>query len=146
MLADLRAYDECLESFSRPLLERTQYELDDEGRMTVTSENTDLYRYVDFTRMAEYLYSCIAQAIRKDFAEELRFLAGFDTAKRAVDAIVDLPDRLVSLFIRLCASNGWKLPKVKRDAHFSMLTEDEIVRLENAVSEAFEPSSPTPAK
>jgi hypothetical protein len=137
ILADLRAYDDCLESFSKPLLEKVRFELDNDARMTVLGDTADLYRYIDFTQMAEYLFACVEKAIRDDFAAELKFLAGFDAAKRAVEARVDLPDPLVNLFIRVCAQNGWKLSKTKRESHFSMLTDDEIATLESAIRHAF---------
>ena len=53
-------------------------------------------------------------------------------------SVVDLPDRLVNLFVKACSQNGGKLSARKRDAHFSMLTDEEVSRLEAAVKRGFE--------
>ena len=137
ILADLGAYDACLEAFSRPLLGCVRYELDEDARMRVLDDTADHYRFIDCTPMAEYLFGCLERAIHSDLADELRFLVGFDAAKKAVEAQVDLPARLVTLFIRLCAQNGWRLSAAKRHL-FDVLRDDEIASLEGAVRDAFD--------
>lgn len=53
MQAKSAGYDECLESFSRPLLQVVDYTEHEDGSMTVHGETSGLYRYFDATRMAE---------------------------------------------------------------------------------------------
>jgi Fic family protein len=132
MLADPRAYDGCLERFSRPLLARLEYDLDRQGAMTVHGETADYYRYFDATAAAEYLYGVVEQTIERDLAGELDFLARFDAAWRELREIVDLPDRRLELFLRLCLGNRGKLSARKR-ALFAELADDEVAAMEDVV-------------
>jgi hypothetical protein len=50
---------------------------------------------------------------------------------------VDLPDRLIDLFIQLCLQNNGRLSARKREAHFAFLTDDEMAGMENAVREGY---------
>jgi ribosomal protein S21 len=65
---------------------------------------------------------------------ELELVLRFREARRAIENIVELPDRAANLFIKVCLGNGGKLSAVKRRAHFSKLTEKEIRAMERAVS------------
>lgn len=132
MLADPRAYDGCLERFSRPLLARLEYDLDPQGAMTVRGETADYYRYFDATAAAEYLYGVVERTIEHDLAGELDFLARFDAAWRDLREIVDLPDRRLELFLRLCLGNHGKLSARKR-ALFAELTDEELAGMEAVV-------------
>lgn len=137
-----REYEEVLESFSRPLLRQIEYSLDETGRMTVDGETLDLYRHPDLTPMAEALVEWLGAAIREELVTELRFLVDFDQAKRALQAIVDMPDRLIGLFVKLCRQNAGSISARKRERHFAKLTDDEIGRMEAAVREAFRIEAP----
>lgn len=128
-------YDEALETFSRPLMRRLSFDLDALGRMTVEGATADFYRYPDLTRMAEALIAWLDLAIREEFVAELELLVGFDGAQQALREIVDMPDRLIALFIKLCHQGGGTLSERKRKQHFGQLTSDEIRRMEEAVAE-----------
>lgn len=67
------------------------------------------------------------------FKNELIYLVNYDRAKKELQNIVDMPDRLIDLFITLTTYNDGKLSAGKRVAHFSMLTDDEIVQMERVV-------------
>jgi hypothetical protein len=138
MLRRTAEYDASLEAFSRPLGLLVDYELNDEGRMTVLNDTAVWYRYIDLTAQAEALFSFIQATIETELPAELRFLAGYDQAKAAIQQIVDLPDRALDLFIRVCLDNGGHLSARKRASHFPMLTDDEVGLLEQAVCEAFD--------
>jgi hypothetical protein len=43
----------------------------------------------------------------------LAFLANYDATKHAIRNIVDMPDRLIDLFIRFCFQNNGRLPARK---------------------------------
>ena len=47
-----------------------------------------------------------------------------------------MPDRLVDLFIRLTVQNKGVLSAAKRKNHFSMLTDEEIARMQQAIKES----------
>jgi len=131
-------YDASLETFSRPLKERSEYELDDQARMTVLNETRDHFRYIDFTAIAEALYRFIEETIEKELPAELRFLQHYDVARAAMRDVVDMPEPAANLFLRLCLQNNGRLSKAKRklDA-FTKLTSDEINALEETVRNAY---------
>lgn len=132
MLRQMDKYDETLEYFSRPLLERIEYRLNQRGEMTVLTDSVAFYRYLDMTRIAERLFEFVEATIKDELAGELDFLARYDAIKRGLQEIVDMPDRRMDLFICLCLQNKGHLAKGKRD-QFAGLTDDEIAAMEKAV-------------
>jgi hypothetical protein len=104
--------------------------------MKVHNETPRLYRYIDMTAQAEALFAFIERVIETDLVDELTFLRNYDAAKRAIQDIVDMPDRLIDLFIRLCFQNKGVLSSAKRNSQFPMLTNDEVARMQAAVKEA----------
>jgi hypothetical protein len=132
MLQQMRKYDETLESFSYPRLALTDYNLDAHGTMQVRGSTKRFYSCTDFTFICEQLYEFVEDTVLNQLPEELNFLARYDLTKKAMRNIVDMPDRLIDLFIRICAGNNGKMSKAKRQSHFSKLTDDEISRLEQA--------------
>lgn len=135
ILRDRRSYDEVLETFSRPLFDFIQWRWTAEQGIAVENETGDLYRYFDATALVEYLYDRVADTVRRDLKEELGFIAAFDRAFEAVREIVDMPDRLASLFVRLCLQNGGRLSAAKR-RQFLELDDAEIAAMEAAIHEA----------
>jgi len=132
MLRQMDKYDETLECFSRPLLERIEYRLNPRGEMTVLTETADFYRYPDMTRIAERLFEFVEATIEGELVGELDFLARHDRIKRGLQEIVDMPDRRLDLFIRLCLQNKGRLAKDKR-GQFAGLTDDEVAAMETVV-------------
>ncbi|MGE0075846.1 MAG: Fic family protein [Sphaerochaetaceae bacterium] len=137
MLKHPADYDASLEAFSRPLLGLIDYRLDDMGRMTVEDDTACWYRYMDMTSQAEALFAFVIKTIEDELVQELSFLANYDTAKRAIQDIIDMPDRLIDLFIRVCLQNNGSLSAKKRSAHFDFLTDDELVAMEHAVQDCY---------
>ncbi len=137
MLNDPQAYDASLEAFSRPLMKLVDYSLDEQGRMTVHNDMAKWYRYPDLTPQAEALFQFVERTIRIELVDELTFLANYDAAKRAIQEIVDMPDRQIDLFIRFCRQNEGHLSKSKRAGSFDFLTDDEVAQLEQAVEAAY---------
>jgi uncharacterized protein YggL (DUF469 family) len=117
-----------------PLVE---YTIDEEGRMTVLNDTAVWYRYMDMTPHAEALFHFIQETIQTELASELAFLANYDKTKRAIQEIVDMPDRLIDLFIRFCLQNNGRLSSRKRTSHFYFLEDEEIARMEQAVQSAY---------
>lgn len=131
-------YDASLESFSKPLLPLIDYKLDIHGRMTVTNDTRDFYRYVDCTTLTEILFSFVEETVDKELPAALLFLQQYDTARKLMREVVDLPNRHADFFVRLCLQNEGALSKSKRTLmEYASLTDDEIARLEAAVAEAF---------
>jgi hypothetical protein len=117
-----------------------EYTLDERGRMTVQNQTVDYYRYIDFTPQAEALFEFIRETIDVELVEELRFLTNYDTTKRAIQKVIDMPDRLIDLFIRCCLQNHGKLSKRKREEFFAMLSDDEVAAMEQAVQDSYQPA------
>ncbi|MFA4875038.1 MAG: Fic family protein [bacterium] len=131
-------YDASLEAFSRPLMGLVEYSLDDEGRMIVHNDTAVWYRYIDMTPQAEALFAFIERTIDTELVGELAFLVNYDRTKAAIQAIVDMPDRQIDLFIRFCLQNHGRLSAGKRTSHFAFLTDDEVARMEKTVRDAYE--------
>ncbi len=137
MLKNLAEYDASLETFSRPLMPLVEYSLDEEGHMTVENDTARWYRYIDMTPQAESLFRFIEQTIDMELVEELAFLANYDRTKKAIQEIVDMPDRQIDLFIRVCLQNNGRLSARKRAGSFDSLSDDEVARMEDAVQTAY---------
>lgn len=137
MLRDRDAYDASLEAFSRPLMRLVEYLLDDDGRMTVQNETARWYRYIDLTLQTEALFRFIERTIDVELVEELSFLAHYDHTKKAIQDIVDMPDRQIDLFIRVCLQNNGRLSVRKRASHFALLSDEEVARMEEAVQSGY---------
>ena len=137
MLRNRAQYDRMLESVSKSLQGAIDFEIDNEGRLTVLNETVDLYRYLDLTDVSEGLYSLMAETIKTDLVDELEFLVHYDRARSELQGIVDMPDRKLDLFIRLVLQNRGSLSRKKRNAHFEMLHNDEIAAMEKCLSDVF---------
>jgi hypothetical protein len=137
MLRNSADYDASLEAFSRPLLKLIDYRLDETGQMTVENDTALWYRYMDLTTQAEALYDFVAKTIEEELVNELDFLAGYDKTKRSIQEIIDMPDRLIDVFIQLCLQNNGRLSARKRNTHFGFLTDAELTAMEQAVKDNY---------
>ena len=126
-------YNRSLEAFSDPLLRLVEYELDDPGQMTVLNVTASLYKHLDLTAQAEALYDFVLHTIEHERIGELNFLVYYERTRPALQQIVDMPDRLVGLFIQLCLQNNGRLSTRKRESYVSFLTDDELAEMEKAV-------------
>jgi hypothetical protein len=145
MLKDSADYDGSLEAFSRPLMTLVDYSMDDRGRMTVQNETANWYRFIDMTPQAEALFRFIKQTIDAELVNELAFLANYDETKKAIQAIVDMPDRKIDFFIQACLQNNRRLSERKRTSDFDFLSDEEVTRMEEAIRSAYgkgEPDEP----
>ena len=104
--------------------------------MAVENETSRWYACIDMTPQAEALYRFIEHAIDTELVEELSFLAKYDETKKAIQEIVDMPDRQIDLFIRFCFQNNGRLSARKRGSHFDFLSDDEVARMEQAIQAA----------
>lgn len=136
MLQNMHEYDKALETFSKPLLAiLTDYDLSNDGTMSVNQTSKQFYQYIDFTSIAEYLFSCIHEAIYNYIEREIKFLLHYDQAKSAIQSIIDMPDKQIDLFIKFVMQNSGKLSEHTREKYFSQLTHEEIIDLTAIVNE-----------
>lgn len=133
MLNNPALYDRSLEAFSKPLLKCIDYKLDESGKMSVWGQTGIWYRYMDMTAQVEFLYEFIMKTVDNELKNELDFLVSYVTTKKALQEIVDMPDRQIDLFIRFCLQNNGRLSSTKRASQFSTLTDEEITRMESAI-------------
>ena len=137
MLKNPADYDASLEAFSKPLLQLIDYRLDEMGQMIVENDTAGWYQYMDMTVQSEALYEFVIKTIDEDLTDELSFLMSYDITKKAVQNIIDMPDRLIDLFIQLCLQNSGSLSVRKRSAHFDFLTDEEQSAMEQAVRDGY---------
>ncbi|MEE9391097.1 MAG: Fic family protein [Planctomycetota bacterium] len=133
MLKNPSDYAASLEAFSRTLMPLVEYTLDEQGHMTVENDTSRWYAYIDMTPQAEALCKFIEHTIDTELTEELSFLAKYDKTKTAIQAIVDLPDRKIDLFIRFCLENKGRLSARKRNHQFHFLSDAEVSAMEKAI-------------
>lgn len=131
-----REYDQALESVSKPLMDLVEYTMDDRQRMTVINGTIDYYRYLDCTELTRITIEFIQETIETELPAELRYLASYDETRRKMRDIVELPDRIADLFVKLVRENGGTLSKNKRKLEeFAPLTDGEIAAMETIVRE-----------
>lgn len=142
LVQNMKHYDETLELFSKPLLPLIDYDITDTGEMKVNNDTSLHYRFIDMTAIAERMFWFIETTIEKELVSELDLLVNYSKAKSCIQDIVDMPDRLIDLFIRICRENGGRLSQNKRKSLFDMLTDGEVVSLEECVKKAFSLKEP----
>jgi hypothetical protein len=137
MLRKRSSYDETLESFSAPLMRLIDFDLDADGKLSVSGETAAHYRFVDYTHIVERVFDFVNETIEKEMPEEFQFLAAYDATVREIEEVVNLPDRDLDLFVRIALQNKGKLSGSRRVSHFARLTDGEIALMEEAVSRNF---------
>jgi len=60
-------------------------------------------------------------------------MAKYNASKMAIQNIVDMPDRLIELFIKFTYQNSGKLSKNKREKYFAFLTDKEIEQMQRVI-------------
>lgn len=129
-----REYDQALESFSKPLMERVEYTMDNRLRMTVTNDTADFYRYIDCTEITRIVIDFIRETIETEIPAELRYLTMHDEVRARMREILEMPSRHADLFIALVRQNGGTLSKKKRKLpEFELLTDAEVEQMERAI-------------
>lgn len=136
ILANLDQYTAALEVFSRPLTARTSFN-PYTPEAPASGNDAVYYRYFDATAQTEFLCRALERTIEQDLDQEISFLLGFDTARKALNQELDWPPHSLDLFIRVVHQNGFMLSKSKRDAHFAWMTDEEISRSEKTVADSF---------
>lgn len=137
ILDRINDYRRTLESYSARLLPFIKWEPTDKGNVRVLNETADFYRFFDATPHAEFLYECVARTIDVDLPAEARHLQAYDTFRRSVTEIVDMPEGTVDLLFRFLRQNTGVLLKRGREKEFVKLTDDEIAKVEASYRNAF---------
>ena len=137
MLKNLELYDDSLEVFSGSLMQLVEYELDDFGQMTVPGETDPWCRHINMTAQVEALSEFVRLTVECELVEELDFLVSYDETEQAIREVVEMPDRLLGLFIRFCLQNNGHLSMTKRKSHFGFLSDGELADMKKVVKESY---------
>lgn len=138
MLNKMHNYDSVLESFSKPIMQCIDhYNLSDDGVLTVGQDTKSYYQFIDYTHFAEYLFDCIQETLEEHFELEIEYLMKYDRAKVKIQTVVDMPDKLIDIFIKFAMQNNGKIGNKKRNSYFDKLTDKEIDRLEEIIQLEF---------
>ncbi|PWV49063.1 Fic family protein [Chitinophaga sp. S165] len=139
MLNNIRQYDSILEKYSKPLMQLIKYNKNKEGGIEVINpqEVEPYFRFPDLTDHCVYLAETIYATLKEDMPEELLFIQRYDEVKRALQDVVDMPDRDINLMILFLHQNKGIFPK-RRRSQFSKLTDQEIERMQTEYRKIFE--------
>jgi hypothetical protein len=143
ILARIDEYRKVLESYSRRLLPHIRWEPTPDGHVRVSNDTADFYRFFDATPHAEFLYACVRQTIEEDLPNETDFLERFDRFRAGVEAIADMPERMLNNLLGFMRQNGGRLSNRAREREFAALTSEEVRRIEELYAEAFEGATST---
>jgi Fic family protein len=142
ILRNIDGYRGVLESYSRPLLEHTDWRAAPNGNVEVLNDTADYYRYFDATAHAEFLYRCVEQTIEHDLPEEVAYLQAYDRFARGVQEIADMPSEKIELLHRFLHQEDGRLSKRARENEFAALTDKEAERIEDLYRASVEDDRP----
>lgn len=138
MLDRIENYRDTLRGHSGPLMMFIDWRPTPERNVEVLNDTADLYRYLDCTGNAEFLYTCVERTVDHDLPREIDYLRRHDEALRRVMDTVEMPDRIAENLILFIQQNHGKLGRRRRENEFAKLTDTEVASLEAIVREAFE--------
>jgi len=139
ILARIHEYKEVLEAYSTPCLDLIEWKPTKDHNVEILNETIDLYRYFDITRQAEFLFSCIEQTINVIIPDEVKYLRYYDQMKTFIDENFEMPDKTVALLVRFLEQGNGKLSTRARKSEFKNLNEKELLSIEQAFREIFQP-------
>jgi len=142
ILARIDEYRAVLEDYSVRLLPVVDWEPTADGNVNVLNDTADFYRFFDATPHAEFLYSCVEQTVEEDLPRETEFLKNYDEFCTRIEAVVDMPNRLIDLLFRFLHQGTGHLSKRAREKEFGKLSDAEVAAVEAAYSECFQVESP----
>jgi hypothetical protein len=139
MLNHIRDYDNVLEKYSKPLMQRIRYDKTSGGEIIVTNQPgiEPYFRYPDLTDQCIYLIRTIHATLTDDMPEELLFIQRYDEAKKELQQIVDMPDKKLTNMMMFLHQNKGVFPKRRRE-QFSELTDQEIQQMQDAYRTVYE--------
>jgi len=80
----------------------------------------------------------VQDTINRIIPEEVNYIYKYDEFKRFIDDQFEMPDKLVSMLVRLLEQNSGTLSKRARVKEFIELQDDEVEQIECAFQEIFE--------
>lgn len=138
MLDRIDDYRRVLQAHSAPLMPFIEWRPTPERNVEVVNDTADLYRYLDCTGAAEFLYACVRRTVESDLPREIDYLRRHDEAMRRIMDAVEMPDRMAGNLVMFIRQNGGTLPRKRREGEFSRLRDDEVGLIQDIVVQAFE--------
>ncbi len=137
ILARINEYRRALEAYSAHVLPLVEWRPTQQGNVEVLNDTADFYRYFDATPQAEFLYACVKSTVEKDLPEEADYLRRYDRFRAGLEAIAEMPERMVDLLFRMLRQNEGKLSKRAHEKEFDKLTPEEVATVERIYEETF---------
>lgn len=138
MLDRIEDYRRTLQAHTAPLMPFIDWRSTTERNVEVRNDTADLYRYVDCTETAEFLYACVQRTVEHDLPHEIDYLQRHDEALRRIMAMVEMPDRLAEDLVLFIRQNNGTLAQRRRKREFEALSQEEVSVIEGIVREAFD--------
>ena len=130
ILDHINEYRKVLEYVSLPLLDFIEWRETKDHNIEVLNDTADLYRYFNGTKHAEFLYQCVQETIEKIIPQEVAYLRKYDAFKQFIDDEFEMPDKTVALLVRFLEQNEGTLSSRARQKEFSLLSDDEVRKIE----------------
>ena len=137
MLDRIDDYRTTLQGHSGPLMPFIEWRPTAERNVEVLNDTRDLYRYLDCTAAAEFLYSCVQRTVEHDLPHEIEYLRRHDDAIQRIMGAVEMPDRLAENLVMFIRQNNGTLSKRRRESEFAKLKDDEVTLIEDIVRDAY---------
>lgn len=148
------AYDQVLETFSKPLMDRyadaygfgKEYVAED-GTPTnfyfdAYDDASHAWRFPDLTRHAIYTATLVEKTISREMANEARTLVRFDQATDRLKNLVEMPNQDAARIIRAVKDTHWQVSN-KLVGEYEFLQDASMqLRVIEAVQSAFEDRDP----
>jgi hypothetical protein len=115
-----------------------EWKVTTDQNVDVTNDTADLYRYLDCTAEAEFLYACVQRTVEHDLPQEIDYLKRHDAALQRIMNAVEMPDQLAQSLIMFIRQNEYRLGRRRRENEFEKLTDAEVAAIETIVAEEFE--------
>ncbi|MCK0505729.1 Fic family protein [Aromatoleum anaerobium] len=138
MLDRIHDYRDALRAHSGRLMPFIDWAPDAQRNVIVHNDTAELYRYGDYTELAEFLYGCVAHTVTDVLPQEVRYLQCHDDALTAIAQHIDMPQSLARDLIMFITQNDMKLSARRRKNEFAALTDDEVRTLETEIARAFD--------
>ncbi len=138
MLDRIEDYRATLRRHSSPLMPFIEWRPTPERNVEVLNATADLYRYLDCTEQAEFLYECVSRTVEQDLPREIDYLRRHDEAIHRIMGTVEMPDRVAEDLVMFVRQNRGKLSKGRREGEFEKLTNEEVRLLETIIRDAFD--------
>ncbi len=137
MLDRIDDYRRTLQGHSGPLMPFIEWRPTAEHNVEVLNDTADLYRYLDCTAAAEFLFACVERTVDEDLPREIDYLRRHDEALRRIMDAVEMPDRLAENLVMFIRQNSGRLPSRRRQGDFEKLSDGEVILIEKIVNDVF---------